>query len=161
MQADSGYVYALQNASFPGILKIGMTLRNPFERASELHTTGVPTPFFVAFCVFVPDAVRLERTLHTHFAAHRINANREFFKLELPELMAAVLPYMEGSVEHKLDIDAVGSASTTPPVLSIPANTLLLPDMNEDSALFALNGDDYFINYAEAARQGDNTALTA
>jgi hypothetical protein len=48
----SGYVYILVNHSMVGLLKIGRTVRDSRARARELSTTGVPTPFQVAFEVF-------------------------------------------------------------------------------------------------------------
>ena len=44
-----GYVYMLTNASMPGMFKVGRTVRDSRGRARELYTTGVPTPFEVAF----------------------------------------------------------------------------------------------------------------
>ena len=46
---DLGYLYILTNASMPELLKVGRTARDPHERARELSTTGVPTPFEVAW----------------------------------------------------------------------------------------------------------------
>ena len=41
-----GYVYILENASMPGLIKIGKTSRDSVERARELSSaTGVPTGF--------------------------------------------------------------------------------------------------------------------
>lgn len=157
MRTEGGYVYALQNASFPGILKIGMTVRNPFDRASELHTTGVPTPFFVAFCVFVPDALYLEKVLHAHFADQRINTNREFFEVELSELVAAILPYLSG--RDGGDQNGIVPHPPTQPTLSIPATVLLMPEIDQDATLLALNGEDYFSRLSEAVMRDDVKAL--
>lgn len=38
-----GYLYALDNTSMHGVYKVGCTTRNPFDRARELRTTGVPS----------------------------------------------------------------------------------------------------------------------
>ena len=52
-----GYVYILINQSYRygglrrKLLKIGQTSRNPEERAKELSSTGVPTPFEVAYYI--------------------------------------------------------------------------------------------------------------
>ena len=42
-----GYVYVMSNVAMPGLYKIGCTSRNPYERASDLYSTGVPAPFVV------------------------------------------------------------------------------------------------------------------
>lgn len=60
----AGYVYILINHSMPGLLKIGKTIRDCRVRARELSTTGVPTPFQVAFELFSEDHEALERTIH-------------------------------------------------------------------------------------------------
>jgi len=78
---SKGYVYVLTNASMPGIVKIGRTERDPFARAAELHTTGLPTPFEVIACVLVQNAAALERDLHALFSAQRVSGNREFFQV--------------------------------------------------------------------------------
>jgi len=45
-----GYIYALVNASMPGLVKVGRTSRDPKDRAAELSgATGVATPFLVVY----------------------------------------------------------------------------------------------------------------
>ncbi|MDV6374529.1 GIY-YIG nuclease family protein [Deinococcus arenicola] len=77
-----GYVYVLTNASLPGMVKIGMTTRDPFRRAAELHTTGLPTSFEVAIAVLVDDPKKVEAQLHREFGYVRIKNNREFFQVD-------------------------------------------------------------------------------
>ena len=48
----------------------------------ELHNTSVPLPFQCYYAARVEDDVTLERTLHAAFDDHRIQKNREFFKLD-------------------------------------------------------------------------------
>lgn len=88
---DSGYLYALANESMPGVFKVGCTSRNPFERAKELRTTGVPTPFFVVATILVPDMRLAEASAHALLAlrGERVDGNREFFATTLPEIMQA------------------------------------------------------------------------
>ena len=44
-----GWVYVLTNPAMPGLVKIGLTSRNPQVRAAELtQATGVPAPFVIA-----------------------------------------------------------------------------------------------------------------
>lgn len=43
---EYGIVYLLTNPVMPGLVKIGMTLRDEIDaRMKELYTTGVPLPF--------------------------------------------------------------------------------------------------------------------
>lgn len=86
----SGYVYILINESMPGLLKVGHTIRDARERARELSTTGVPTPFQVAFEVFAEDCETLERKLQEELYDFRVAANREFFRYPLAKAIQAV-----------------------------------------------------------------------
>jgi len=80
---SSGYVYILINASMPGLIKVGRTFRDAKARARELHTTGVPTPFEVAFEVFSDEHESLEQQLHHRLSDFRVAGNREFFRYPL------------------------------------------------------------------------------
>lgn len=43
---EYGYVYVLKNDYMPGLVKIGMTVRDDYrDRLNDLYTTGVPVPF--------------------------------------------------------------------------------------------------------------------
>ena len=76
-----GYVYILENDSMPGLIKIGRTSRDSAERARELSsTTGVPTPFKVAFELPSAEYEQLEGAIHNRLAGYRVTSNREFFK---------------------------------------------------------------------------------
>jgi hypothetical protein len=94
------YVYILTNESLPGIVKIGMTTKKPSERAAELHTTGVPTPFIV-FAAWKIPADRLkeyETKSHKLLEKYRVRSNREFFKIDAvvaKEKLAAIIPTPE------------------------------------------------------------------
>lgn len=82
-ETSSGFVYLLINESMPGYVKIGQTECNPFVRARELFTTGVPTQFIVARAWFVTDRAKIERLLHDAFDSCRVEAgNREFFRVD-------------------------------------------------------------------------------
>ena len=92
----SGHVYVLSNiGSFgEGIYKIGMTRRlEPLDRVYELGDASVPFRFDVHALIYTEDAPRLESTLHEEFAArrvNRVNLRREYFRVSLEEIMAAV-----------------------------------------------------------------------
>ena len=98
-------VYVLINASMPGLVKIGMTTRGAKERAEELsRTTGVPTPFLVAYEIEVSDCVAMESEIHRELEEQglRTNLNREFFSIELKDVIELVISmadkyqYVEG-----------------------------------------------------------------
>jgi len=79
----SGYVYILTNVSLPGMLKVGRTLRDSRSRARELFTSGLPTPFQVAFEIFSDEYEKLEADFHQELQDFRVSNNREFFKYPL------------------------------------------------------------------------------
>ena len=75
----------------PGLVKIGMTTQEDIERRMrELYTTGVPVPFECQFACKVKkgDCAKIEKALHTAFAPQRINANREFFRIQVEQAKA-------------------------------------------------------------------------
>jgi hypothetical protein len=78
----TGYIYALSNDDMPGLLKIGMTERRPEDRAKELFTTGVPSPFKVQRAVKVREPLKKEKKIHEILSEHRL-PGREFFRVEL------------------------------------------------------------------------------
>jgi len=79
----SGYVYILINQSMPGLIKVGCTSRDTRARARELFTTGIPTPFQVAFEIFSDSHEKLEADLQAELHDFRVAGNREFFRYPL------------------------------------------------------------------------------
>lgn len=81
-----GFVYVLSNPAIPGYLKIGHTKANPFERAQQLYTTGVPEPFRVECAWYVVDSRATERAIHGLLSSHRDPGRaREFFRIPLDQ----------------------------------------------------------------------------
>ena len=88
---EYGIVYLLSNPAMPGLVKIGMTTREDMEvRLKELYSTGVPVPFECQFACRVKksDCVKIEKALHKAFEPQRINANREFFRIQVEQARA-------------------------------------------------------------------------
>ena len=88
---EYGIVYLLTNPVMPGLVKIGMTAQKDIEkRMRELYTTGVPVPFECQFACKVKkgDCGKIEKALHTAFAPQRVNANREFFRIQVEQAKA-------------------------------------------------------------------------
>lgn len=76
-----GYVYILVNDSIPGLIKIGRTARDSPTRAKDLsNSTGIPTPFKVAFELSSDEYGQLEREMHNKLAKYCVASNREFFR---------------------------------------------------------------------------------
>jgi|GEM_PF-718858 len=95
----SGHVYILSNIGTfgDGVYKIGMSRRlEPLDRVDELGGASVPFPFDVHAMIYSENAPELECALHRHFASRRvnmINLRREFFRVTLDEIRAAVAQY--------------------------------------------------------------------
>jgi hypothetical protein len=108
-----GYVYCFSNPSMPGLLKVGITERTPEERAKELSTTGVPTPFVIEFAKRVKSPAQKEATLHALLEkyAERTNARREFFRTT-PEIVKQFFDLMDdldGTVTDFSPVTEIGS----------------------------------------------------
>lgn len=96
MSAPEGFVYCLLNASMPGLIKIGATLKDPIQRARELSaSTSSPVPFVVGYSRFVAYPFEVEASLHGLFNAHRTNDSREFFRMPLHKAVEALDRYEE------------------------------------------------------------------
>lgn len=100
---DKGYVYILVNKSMPGLIKIGRTKKNPKDRAKELSsTTGVPTPFEVAYALCSFRHESLEKQIHIELANQRTNNNREFFETSVDEAKK-LLNKLASPIDHALN----------------------------------------------------------
>ena len=89
-----GCVYVLSNKSMPDIYKIGFTTKTADERASELFTTGVPTPFEVEMEIPTNYPEEVEKLLHKVLNAFRVNGSREFFRVSM-DFLINYLPALE------------------------------------------------------------------
>ena len=96
----SGFVYVFSNPSIPGYVKIGQTADNPFIRAKELFTTGIPEPFIVERAFFVRDRKQAEAEIHLQLSRFRVSQNdREFFKISTNDAII----YIIGIIEKYID----------------------------------------------------------
>jgi hypothetical protein len=87
----SGFIYAMTNRAMPNLVKIGITSKHPLHRANELHTTGVPLPFTVAFAMWVHNPEYAEKATHQHFHQFRLSSAREFFEVGIEDVAKFVV----------------------------------------------------------------------
>jgi len=66
----------------PDLLKIGFSTKEPTERADKLFTTGVPSPFEVAYSCAVENPAKIEKRVHRNLSRYRHRKDREFFKCD-------------------------------------------------------------------------------
>src|SRR5688500_6481041 len=85
-----GWVYVLSNPDMPGLVKIGQSAADPDLRASELHTTGVPSPFAVEYKGLFENYASLERAVHQSLSEHRHNSTREFFRISSAQAVSRI-----------------------------------------------------------------------
>lgn len=101
-----GYIYCASNSSFPGLLKIGMTMRAPEERVKELFTTGVPTPFKIEFTRYVNNPEEHENNIHTALKNYRV-PSREFFNVSVDQVISVFDKYLPENIPVFLSVEDV------------------------------------------------------
>ena len=107
MVSTIGYIYCLSNPSFgENVYKIGFTSKTPQQRALQLYKTGVPTPFKVELYKCITNYKTNEKRVHQILKQHRINDQREFFRVSLSTIdnIFSIIP------EHTLKRRAVFKA---------------------------------------------------
>lgn len=85
-----GWIYVLTNEHMPGLVKIGQTANEPHIRASELHTTGVPSAFEIEYKGLYEDYIIIERSVHRALSTYRVSSNREFFRIDVAEAIVVI-----------------------------------------------------------------------
>ena len=78
-----GWVYIVRSEElrYP-LLKIGMTSKGPYERATELGaSTSIPGQFELVYFVHVCEARLAEQYVHEDLARYRYRQNKEFFSV--------------------------------------------------------------------------------
>lgn len=91
---SQGYIYALINPSLHDLIKVGKTVKDPEIRAKEISSDAdVPTPFIVAFKVFVGDCDAGELFLLAllQTKGYRINQNSDFINVPLGEIISSMI----------------------------------------------------------------------
>lgn len=107
-QTRRGFVYVISNigAFGEGVYKIGLTRRlDPQERIDELSSASVPFRFDVHAMCYSEDAPALEYALHKKFNDRRVNAvnfRKEFFRVQLEDIQAAIEEMVNEDVEFVL-----------------------------------------------------------
>lgn len=125
----SGHVYVVSNLGSFGddVYKIGMTRRlDPLDRVLELGDASVPFRFDIHAIIYCDDAPSLETKLHQKFhdrRLNRINYRKEFFRVSLDEIAAAVREF-HGEIEFTLLAEAEEYRKT---IAAVEAGTPLEP----------------------------------
>ena len=89
-RSGPGWVYLFNNATMPGLVKIGRSV-HPEERRRELSRgTSVPVPFALVHKQRVRCCARAEREIHSRLGAYRLNPRREFFRIPVVNAIRVV-----------------------------------------------------------------------
>ena len=80
----------MSNPLHPDVVKIGQSSKDPNERRKELGTTGVLEEFVLEYRALTEDYASLEREIHRHLDSVRVRADREFFKISVPEAIEKI-----------------------------------------------------------------------
>lgn len=132
---NPGHIYILQNPSLSEThLKIGRTTRTPEERAAEISaSTGVPSPFEVAWSSPAVDCGEAESLLHRELTPYRTSASREFFELDLEVAIRAArraIRHTGGRTGGLVWVLRRGAQATfhgfVRPILRLPVQVILL-----------------------------------
>lgn len=164
--SEPGYVYVMINPSYESMVKIGRSTRDPQTRAAELSaSTGVPTPFIVAYHIFVADANYTEKLLHTLFEekGYKISDNREFFSAPLNEVIKAMTALQNNYGPENQTITEESTLVTSNDYDGSIAD--LINSLEEDALRYEHGLDGYLEDYGEvinlykkASKLGSSTA---
>lgn len=132
-----GYVYAMINASIPGLVKVGSTSRTLDDRVRELSAaTGVPTPFVVAYSEEFDDCACGEAETHRILekGGYRLTQNREFFHAPLEDVIRAILAARQSLLElNNAALPSTAKVETAEPAKLSICQQLLTEAANHDS----------------------------
>jgi hypothetical protein len=78
---DGGHVYVLTNPSWPGIVKIGFTTSDVYQRLNEINNAGAVVDWELEYYFTCGRPYDLEQSIHRHLEYCRSRINREFFEI--------------------------------------------------------------------------------
>ena len=84
-RSKAGFVYVLSNPAMPGIVKIGMTQRDPDVRLQEINSATGVLPFSIEAVIASRNARWTEREVHSRLTGKRVRENREFFRIPVED----------------------------------------------------------------------------
>lgn len=83
---STGYLYVMTNPAIEGLVKIGLSLKDPATfRVKELSSTSLPQNFVCRYWALVEDVERKEKLIFTELSNFRPNPKREYFKISVAE----------------------------------------------------------------------------
>jgi hypothetical protein len=89
----AGWCYVLEHPAWTkiGLVKIGMTGRDPATRGAEItSSSGLLAPAKVAYCAWVADRTAVERTVKQMLGSQRVRGRRELFRTDVSTARQAI-----------------------------------------------------------------------
>jgi len=83
-----GFVYIISNKSFPELVKIGYSTKDPKFRAKKFNNTGVPHRYTVDYAIQIEEPFLVEQKTHKILSAKK--ENKEWFRCSKREAIAAI-----------------------------------------------------------------------
>src|SRR5208283_1994679 len=91
--SPAGWCYVMAHPAWSkiGMVKIGMTGRDPTRRAAEIcSSSGLIAPARVEFCLWVEDRRAVEQAVKGALGRHRVRGRRELFRTDVATAKAAI-----------------------------------------------------------------------
>jgi hypothetical protein len=85
----TGFVYAVSNEGFPGLLKVGRTGGDVRRRVAALSRM-VPVPFVLEYSIGTYHPGSVESLAHSILQEYRVNPRREWFRVSVELAQAAI-----------------------------------------------------------------------
>ena len=85
-----GYVYILTNKQYSGNCKIGFTTSTPQQRLQKINGAGVVNDWELAYHYKCSRPYDFEQALHLKLTNSRIRNDREFFDIDLDDVVQLV-----------------------------------------------------------------------
>src|SRR5208337_3462797 len=93
MNGPAGWCYVMVHPAWTkiGMVKIGMTGRDPAKRAAEIcSSSGLIAPARIEFCLWVEDRRAVEQAVKDALGRHRVRGRRELFRTDVATARAAI-----------------------------------------------------------------------
>lgn len=93
MSDQAGWCYVMVHPAWTkiGMVKVGMTARDPSRRAAEIcSSSGLIAPAQVAFCLWVEDRRAVELAVKDALGGNRVRGRRELFRTDVATARAAI-----------------------------------------------------------------------
>lgn len=108
-----GWVYVIDNAAMPGLVKVGYSTKDPVLRAKELAGTGTPHAYRVVFDALVEEPRTVEQAAHAVLKGKQ--EGKEWFRCSQAEAIAAIRTCVSSVIAERSN-SSIGqpSAATYP-----------------------------------------------